>query len=271
MWGAEKDDDAAFERRLDSVVREIGERGKLMLPEAVTPLRESTPAPTPSLDPTPAPAPSCHVQAQTPAPAPTSTPLRSPATSLPPAAVSVDTQHQNTSPSLLSSRPLEQPPTAVQHGHAGGGAVMDVSTFLDLVDRMQAKADEEKSELKVEMEAKMEAQRHQMEANMEALRRTVEQQREERKTTDAKTCVSETQLQALQERFDALVQAKLLTDDEVAKLEDLVADFIGCRASSTMALVEIGAVAEDIEKLVGMCEGMSKDAMLARQLRRKFL
>ena len=27
MWDAEKDDDSAFERRLDSVVREIGERG----------------------------------------------------------------------------------------------------------------------------------------------------------------------------------------------------------------------------------------------------
>ena len=30
MWDAEKDDDAAFERRLDNVVREIGERGKLI-------------------------------------------------------------------------------------------------------------------------------------------------------------------------------------------------------------------------------------------------
>eukprot|EP01046_Picozoa_sp_COSAG06_P119432 COSAG06_NODE_66698_length_253_cov_2.000000_1_plen_49_part_01 len=37
MWDAEKDDDAAFERRLDTVVREIGERGKLLAPEAVPP------------------------------------------------------------------------------------------------------------------------------------------------------------------------------------------------------------------------------------------
>jgi len=29
FWDAESDDDAAFERRLDTVVREIGDRGKL--------------------------------------------------------------------------------------------------------------------------------------------------------------------------------------------------------------------------------------------------
>eukprot|EP01043_Picozoa_sp_COSAG02_P069994 COSAG02_NODE_12222_length_1577_cov_1.075051_1_plen_53_part_10 len=41
MWDAEKDDDAAFERRVDSVVREIGERGKLvMVSEAVPPFHE---------------------------------------------------------------------------------------------------------------------------------------------------------------------------------------------------------------------------------------
>ena len=46
MWDAEEDDDGAFERRLDSVVREIGDRGKLIL-ESVPPLRQQTPAPAP--------------------------------------------------------------------------------------------------------------------------------------------------------------------------------------------------------------------------------
>ena len=55
MWGAEKDDDAAFERRVDGVVREIGERGKVLVPESVPPLSDSTPA-RPAA-PTPAPAP----------------------------------------------------------------------------------------------------------------------------------------------------------------------------------------------------------------------
>ena len=48
MWNAEKDDELAFERRLDAVVREIGDRGKLIVPEAVTPFREPTPAPAPA-------------------------------------------------------------------------------------------------------------------------------------------------------------------------------------------------------------------------------
>ena len=31
FYGAESDDDAAFEKRVDSVVREIGERGKALM------------------------------------------------------------------------------------------------------------------------------------------------------------------------------------------------------------------------------------------------
>ena len=52
MWDVEKDDDAAFERRVDSLVREIGERGKVLAPEAVPPLRETVrPAPEPAPEP----------------------------------------------------------------------------------------------------------------------------------------------------------------------------------------------------------------------------
>ena len=71
MWDAENDDEAAFERRVDSVTREIGERGKLNVPESVPPVREAAPTPAPaparavapgvalapSLAPAPAPAP----------------------------------------------------------------------------------------------------------------------------------------------------------------------------------------------------------------------
>ena len=57
MWDAEKDDDAAFEKRLDNVVREIGDRGRLMVAyhEAAAPLEpfEPTPAPAPAPAPTP--------------------------------------------------------------------------------------------------------------------------------------------------------------------------------------------------------------------------
>ena len=52
MWDAEKDDDASFERRLDSVVREIGDRGKLMVGDVVMlaePTATLAPAPAPAL------------------------------------------------------------------------------------------------------------------------------------------------------------------------------------------------------------------------------
>ena len=62
FWGADADDDAAFERRLDSAVGEIGDRGKVMLPESVLPFREPTPEP--------APAPAVARRAPAPAPAP---------------------------------------------------------------------------------------------------------------------------------------------------------------------------------------------------------
>ena len=56
MWDAEMDDDAAFERRLDAVAREIGDRGKPML-MAFAPAPAPTPAVAPATAPAPAPAP----------------------------------------------------------------------------------------------------------------------------------------------------------------------------------------------------------------------
>jgi hypothetical protein len=35
FWDADQDDDAAFDRRLGAVLREVGDRGKLVLSEAV--------------------------------------------------------------------------------------------------------------------------------------------------------------------------------------------------------------------------------------------
>ena len=108
-------------------------------------------------------------------------------------------------------------------------------------------------------EAQLEAQRHEYEAKLEAQRQ------------DAKAYISDAQLERLQARLDALHQAKLLTDDEMLVLEDKVADFIGCRLSMMVAPGEIGAAAESVRKLAGMCEGVTKDGMLVRLLRRQVL
>jgi len=75
----------------------------------------------------------------------------------------------------------------------------------------------------------------------------------------------------LQERLDTLHQAKLMTDAEMIALEDKIADFIECRSSGMVALRDVGAAAESMKKLVGMCEGVSRDGMLARQLRKRYL
>jgi hypothetical protein len=123
--------------------------------------------------------------------------------------------------------------------------------------RMRANADREKAELRAELEAQMAKQ--------------LEAQRNETRALQVMSCVSEAQLEALQTRLDALHTATLLTDAELEMLEDKVADFIECRSSLTVALGEIGAAAAEMKKLVGLCEGVAKDKMLARQLRRKLL
>ena len=144
-----------------------------------------------------------------------------------------------------------------------GVSLMEVSTFmteqLKAVARMEARMDKQAAEAKVEMD---EQRRH-----MEQQRQEVQQVRE---IASAKGCVSEGQLEMLQTRLDALHQAKLLTDDEVGVLEDCVADYIGFRSSLNPTVTEIGVVAEKVKQMVGLSEGIGKDGMLARQLRRKF-
>ena len=182
---------------------------------------------------------------------------------------------------------------------ATGVSLMEVSTFmteqLKAVARMEARMDKQASEARADMEAQrletrrlaseakaeMEAQRlesrkqaAEAKAEMDEQRRQTEQQRQEvqqvREIASAKGCVSEGQLEMLQTRLDALHEAKLLTDDEVGALEDCVADYIDCRSSLNPVATEIGAAAEKVKKMVGLSEGMGKDGMLARQLRRKF-
>ena len=88
MWGAEQDDDAAFEGRVDGVVREIGDRGKLVAADvssleptpAPAPAPASAPAPAVAPAPAPATAPVPTSAASTPAPAPYAAPAAVPST-----------------------------------------------------------------------------------------------------------------------------------------------------------------------------------------------
>ena len=140
---------------------------------------------------------------------------------------------------------------------AAGASLMEVSAFM--TEQLRSQMTEQRAHDNAQ-QAKLERQRE----DTEALRQEYEAKLADCEAKlDAKNCVSDTQLEGLQERFDALHQAKLLTDDAMLTLEDKLADFIECRSSVT--------VADSVRKLVGMCEGVSKDEMFARQLRRKFL
>lgn len=299
FWDADEDDDAAFERRLDVVVREIGDRGKPRVSEAVPP--EPTPAPAPAPAPIRAPAP---VAAPAPAPAPALAPAPNLVTPAPEATASSTLQRSFTPSLQLASLPVQQQmqvSSEQQPMAAGAGAsLMEVAAFIrgerdeSRKEREEWQARLEKQALETEwarletekhreeMHAKMEQQRAEAEAQLETQREKMQAEAEARLETqrietetvraaaEAKICVSEAQLEALQVRLDALHQAKLLTDDEVVKLEDCVGDFIECWSLLSAVPAEMGAVAGEVKRLVGLSEGVSKDGALARQLRRKF-
>ena len=157
-----------------------------------------------------------------------------------------------------------------------GASLMEVSAFMTEQLRTQIAEQRMHDEAQREkVEAQLEAQRQDYDSKLrerDAMLRDCEAKlRDCEAKAQAKTCATDDQLERLQERFDALHQAKLLTDDEMFALEDKLSDFIECRSSATVAPGEMGAAAESVRKLVGICEAVSKDGMLARQLRRKFL
>ena len=89
-----------------------------------------------------------------------------------------------------------------------------------------------------------------------------------------KEVISAEQVDAVTARLEALHAAQLLSDDELFALEDCVADFIEAQASYdvvTMEAVNANCAIGKVHKLVALGEGMPRDAMFARQLRRKFV
>ena len=68
------------------------------------------------------------------------------------------------------------------------------------------------------------------------------------------------EMPALQSRLESLHASKLLTDEELFWLEDVIAD----------SLEEAGGDGEQVAKLALLAERLTSDAALARQLRRKF-
>ena len=255
FWDADEDDDAAFEKRVDGLCNEIGDRGRLMLPEAVPPPEfqpEPEPQPEPQPQPEPEPAPS-HWQLveETVAPNTTSSSSYSPSV--------------HGTPTLTAAATPMQPANLQLQQSAGsspalGPALMEVSAFMAEQLQLQRDHDERIREAaqaeRAELQSQMEQQRHEIEALREMARPKM-----------AAEVLSDKQLAALQQRFVSLHAAALLSDTELYFLEDGVIDCIEVLPEAPAAMPEVATVA----KMVMLSEKVPVDATFARQVRRKFV
>ena len=288
MWDAEKDGDAAFEARVDDIVREIGDRGKLMVPEAVPP------APTPAPAPVPTPAPTSEQSAgaagaAAPAPAPV---LATPTPS--PSMASTSRSGPATDQLALTQAPSHQGSQAVVgvdlRANAGGGETVSLQAIAAVLERQQdrmeerlAKQHEQMDQLRKEMEVKAEQHRQDMQ-RMRALVETERQEKEQlvreqhealieqlrnAQPQAASEAISEQQLEALQARLQVLADAELLTEDECCSLEDIIVDCIELQqvGTSTVAMPAV----ERVLKAIWISEKVCKDKTFARALKRKVL
>ena len=247
FFGKKLQQESAFEGQMDMLVREIGDRGKVGLSEAVpptpAPAPDHTAAPTWAPAPAPAPAPVRAAPAPTPAPAPEPAPV---------ALVPAPTP-QAFSPSVQRS------PASTQ---------LQSTDALPLMERMLEQVVEQDTKARMELEAKLEISGQAMEKLREELVEAKIQaaKAEVRAEIAGKQAISDAQLSALQARLEALHEAKLLSEEELFSLEDLCADHFDLQA-------KVGVVTKEmttLHTLVSLSEGIPKDNAFARQCRRKF-
>ena len=267
----ELDDEVEFESRVDQVVKEIGDRGKpkaAPLPEAVPPRKAPSPASAPA--PTPAPAPALVQAPLLRAPAPVQALAPAPGPSPAPAPAPRPTVAQSYSPSLQQSPMSHSMQLSAES--TSGASLMEVSAFMDRQLDKQRAHDEKlrqeakawKAELRQEMQQQIDQQKQQMEKMLEEL-----------KPTPPPEAISEQRLAALQVRIEALHANKLLSDDELYALEDMVADFVEFEASLVGVVVLDGMRrnenATKLLTLISLSERITADSAFARQARRKYV
>jgi hypothetical protein len=225
--------DAAFMQQVDALVRDIGERGKPtgrsasrvskgVPPGVAARSMEPSPAPQPMPAPprTPAPAPS-------PTPTPTPAPVLAPAPAPAPAAVVVHERSSGFTPSMQLSSPVQQRNTTDDASLVQ--VLLEQQTLiLEREERSRQEAKAEKAELRQEMQQQLEKLQERADANLEKMR-------EELKPAEA---ITEQRLAALQARLEALHAAKLLGDDELYALEDMVADYYKLKSSMGVVTLE---------------------------------
>ena len=258
--GAESDDEAAFEQRMEGLCREIGSRGQHQLSESVPTAGAAAPTRAPGPGPAPAPQPAlAPAAAPAPAPAPAS---------LPP------TLQPTFSPSVQApGTPQPQQMLALASPGVAQGTFSDTVAFMrEERETMEVKMKEQR----LEMEAKLEEQRREIERLRQDLFESQVREQAARAQSERLApheAISTAQVQALSARLAALHAARLLSDDELFGLEDCIADFVEAKGSAVdvlaMPLTTISAVGT-VCKLAMVSESVAQDAMFARQLRRKF-
>jgi hypothetical protein len=275
--------DSMFMAQMDFVEREIGDRGRRRGEASKQPLADRVSEGVPpaaaaqavrSLEPAPAPAPApAPILAPTPAPAPAPAPAPTP--SQPPPAAMPMTPSRSFTPSmqqLPQQQPLSSSPASASL--TTSTSAYDASLVEALLHRedklrqeMEAKAEMLRKEAKVELEAERQAARlvqSEMAAEIAALRDEAKRAIEKPPLAGV---LDEEQLMSLQERLQALYKAKLLTDEELFTIEDVLADCVEVMSGGG-SCVGIAVVGE-VVKIVALSERIGSDASFARQLRRK--
>ena len=176
-----------------------------------------------------------------------------------------------------------------RHGEAGAGAsLVDLSAFVDLAEKMQTRTEEFADKMQARTEDKIERLREEMKAEKEEMKVEKEEMRAElkakakaekeelRRELAPTPVVTDEQLAALEARLEALHAAQLISDDELFVLEDCIADFLEAKATFGLEAVTAEVASAHravgkVHKLVVLSEGVPRDPMLARQLRRKFV
>ena len=152
--------------------------------------------------------------------------------------------------------------------------MMEVSAFMteQLKEQLQLQRDHDEK-VRGEMEAKLEvqrqeaeAQRKEAEAKLDAQRKEAERAREEAQPQRACEAIVEEDLRGLGGRLTAMHAAKLLTDEQLWTMEDIVADCAVVLASATVA----DSAVDKVLQMLRLSASIEADGSLARQMRRRF-
>jgi hypothetical protein len=143
---------------------------------------------------------------------------------------------------------------------AGGGAIVDSGggasgNFAEMTAFFRAERAHLEAIVK-ELTTDAKAERQNLEAQLESQKQELLEQRQ----TDAVLQLRDQQLALLQARLEAMHASRLLSDEELYRVEDVIAD-------SDVAEPE----SDQLPQLVVLSQKMKSDAAFARQVRRKFV